>query len=153
MYGLDRTGKRVQNESTHQLPKTDVRYWRDKLTQRINDEWHARIRFGGVQNWWPLKTTNHARAALKASDIWLSLQTHGFPTTEAKFKPWTIAPAPTPAQSVTVGDFVKAVTAVAIVRPTTLTAYTCKLRFLVSQVAKIKGARSRHDYVHGGAAG
>lgn len=132
-------------------PKTDVRYWRDRLFQRTNEEWHCQIGFGARQDRWPLRTTNREQAALKARDIWLSLQTHGFPATEAKFKPWTVAPARTPAESVTVGDFVKAVSAIAVVRPTTLTTYTRKLRFLVSQVAKIKGTKSRHDYVHGGA--
>ncbi len=166
MFGLDRTDNLGQNKAMKDkrtpLPKaekavasfakTDVRYWRDKLFQRSNDEWNCRIGFGARQDRWPLRTTNREQAALKARDIWLSLQTHGFPLTEAKFKPWTVAPKQTPAESVTVGDFIKAVTAVAVVRPTTLTTYTRKLRFLVSQVAKIKGARSRHDYVHGGAA-
>lgn len=133
------------------LPKTDVRYWGAKLTRRTNDEWNARIRFAGVQSWWPLKTTNREQAATKARDIWLSLQTHGFETTEAKFKPWTVMPVVNPAESLTVGEFIKAVTAVTVVRPTTLTTYTRKLRFLVSQMARIKGARSKYDYVHGGA--
>src|ERR1035437_3847179 len=147
MFGLDRTDNLGQNKAMKDkrtpLPtaekavasfaKTDVRYWRDKLFQRSNDEWNCRIGFGARQDRWPLRTTNREQAALKARDIWLSLQTHGFPATEAKFKPWTVAPAQTPAKSVTVGDFIKAVTAVAVVRPTTLTTYTRKLRFLVSQ--------------------
>lgn len=132
--------------------KTDVRYWREKLFQRSNDEWNCRIGFGRRQDRWPLKTINREQAALKARDIWLSLQKHGFPATEAKFKPWTVAPSQTPPKSLTVGDFIQAVTAVAVVRPTTMTTYVRKLRFLVSQVASVKGTRSKHDYVHGGAA-
>ncbi len=134
------------------FPKTDVRYWREKLFQRSNDEWHCRIGFGTRQDRWPLKTANREQAAAKARDIWLALQRDGFEATEAKFKPWTVAPPQTSPQSVTVGDFIQAVTAVAVVRPTTLTTYTRKLRFLASQIVKVKGTRARHDYVNGGAA-
>lgn len=133
-----------------QFPKTDVRHWREKLTTRGSDELHARICFGGVQRWWPLKTANREQAAMKARDIWLSLQTHGFVASEAKFKPWTVEPADK--LNVTIGDFIGAVKAVAVVRPTTFTTYERKLRFLVSQIAKVRGTRKRHDYVHGGAA-
>ena len=133
------------------LPKTDVRYWRDKLFQRSNDEWNCRIGFGARQDRWPLRTVNREQAAAKARDIWLSLQTNGFPATEAKFKPWTIAPAQKSAESLTVGEFLAAVRAVAVVRPTTVTTYERKLRFLVSQIAGLKGSKARHDYVNGGA--
>jgi len=152
-FGLDRTGKRVQSESmtqTRTYPKTDVRYWRGSLTTRTNDELHVRIRFSGVQHWWQLKTANRDQGAEKARAIWLSLQTHGLKTTEAKFKPWTVAPAQE-SKVVTVGEFIKAVSAVAGVRPTTLTHYLRKFRYLVSQVEKIKGTKARHDHVHGGA--
>lgn len=132
--------------------KTDVRYWSTKLVQRTNTEWHARIRFGGRQNWWPLKTANRDQAAMKARDLWLSLQAQGFEATEASFKPWTIVPPVAASKQLTIGEFMKAVSAVAVVRPTTLTTYGRKLRFLVSQIIKVKGTRSKHDYVHGGAA-
>lgn len=131
-------------------PKTDVRHWREKLITRGSDEYHIRICFAGVPGTWPLKTANAEQAAMKARDIWLSLQTHGLEATEAKFKPWTVEPANKSA--VTVGEFIGAVKAVAVVRPTTFTTYERKLRFLVSQIAKVRGTRKRHDYVHGGAA-
>ena len=161
VFGLDRTAKLGQikamtdpktSETARVYPKTDVRYWHDKLFRRSNDEWHCRIGFGSRQDRWPLRTANREQAAQKARDIWLSLQTHGYQATEAKFKPWTVAPAQTSAKTINVGDFIKAVSAVAVVRPTTLTTYGRKLRFLVSQVAKVKGTKARHDYVHGGAA-
>src|SRR5262245_55897039 len=100
------------------LPKTSTAYWQRKLFRRSNDEWHCRIGFGNRQDRWPLRTANREQAATKARDIWLSLQTHGFEATEARFKPWTVAPAQATAQSVTLGDFIKAVKAVATVRPT-----------------------------------
>jgi len=138
------------HEHKEHYPKTDVRHWREKLITRGGDEYHVRICFAGVPGTWPLKTANAEQAAAKAREIWLSLQTHGLAATEAKFKPWTVAPESK--ADVTVGDFISAVKAVAVVRPTTFTTYERKLRFLVSQVAKVRGTRRRHDYVHGGAA-
>ncbi len=140
-----------EQQTSSSFPKTDVRYWRDKVFQRSNDEWHCRIGFGSRQDRWPLKTANREQAALKARDIWLSLQTHGFEATEKKFKPWTVAPSQTSPETLTVGDFIKSVKAVAVVRPTTMTTYERKLRFLVSHISKVKGTRAKHDYVHGGA--
>ena len=63
-FVLDGTVKRVQNESMKNdatdknsgrkcFPKTDSRYWRDKVFQRTNDEFHVRMRFGGTQYRWP----------------------------------------------------------------------------------------------------
>jgi integrase len=130
--------------------KTDARHWREKLTTRGSDELHVRICFGGVQRWWPLKTANREQAAEKARAIWLSLIREGFDVAEAKHKPWTVPQADDKAD-LTVGKFLEAVRAVAAVRPTTLTSYERKFRFLVSQIASVKGNRSKFDYVHGGA--
>jgi len=133
------------------FPKSHAGYWRDKLTTRSNDGFHVRIRFGGVQNWWPLKTVNRETAAEKAKAIWLSLQAHGFEATQSKFKPWTVKPAPK-LEILTVGEFITSAKAVAgHVRLTTFTTYERKLRFLVSQIAKVKGSKARHDHFRGGA--
>src|ERR1041385_184109 len=102
-----------ESKTSTKFPKSDVRYWRPKVFQRSNDLWQCQIGYGGVQRRWPLRTANREDAAAKARDIWLHLQSHGFEATEAKFKPWTIAPAQTPAQSLTIGQFLKAVAAVA----------------------------------------
>jgi len=146
---------RTPPQKAAKFPKSHANYWRDKLTTRAktrnNAQFHVRIRFGGVQNWWPLRTVNRAEAAEKARAIWQSLQTHGLKDTELKFKPWTDKPEPK-AEPLTVGEFITAAKAVAgHVRPTTFTTYERKLRFLVSQIAKIKGTRDRHDHFNGGA--
>jgi integrase len=129
--------------------KTDLRYWRDKVFQRTNDEFHVRIRFGGVQHRWPLKTANRDQAATKARDIYVSLIAHGYDATATKFKPWEVEVKDGP-KCVTVGAFIEAVRAVAPVRPTTFTTYERKLRFLVSQVKSVKGSKKRFDYVNKG---
>src|SRR5581483_8468749 len=94
--------------------KTDSRYWRDKVFQRTNDEFHVRLRFGGTQYRWPLKTANRDQAATKARDIYLSLMSNGYEATEAKFKPWeSESKSENP---LTVGEFIEAIRAVAPVR-------------------------------------
>jgi integrase len=150
-FGLKSASEPLRAVRAAKFAKSDVGYWRDKLTTRSNDGLHVRIRFGGVQNWWPLKMVNRDAAAQKARDIWKSLQAHGFAETEKKFKPWTVKPAPKP-EILTVGEFITSAKAVAgHVRLTTFTTYERKLRFLVSQIAKVKGTKARHDHFHGGA--
>jgi integrase len=134
------------------LPKTDARYWQSKLIRRGGSpEFSVRIRFAGQPHTWPLKTANTAQAAAKARDLWRCLQTEGFAAAQAKFKPWTVAQPQADPASVTVGEYLAAVRAVATVRPTTLNTYGRKLHFLVAAIGKVKGSKSRHDYVHGGA--
>lgn len=144
-------GLKQRPDRPAKFPKSHAGYWKAKLTTRTNDEFHVRIRFGGIQHWWPLRTVNREAAAEKAKAIWLSLQTHGLAATEAKFKPWTVKPAPKP-EVLTVGEFITSAKAVAgHVRLTTFTTYERKLRFLVSQIAKVKGSKARHDHFRGGA--
>jgi integrase len=143
------------NPRTHQktegkvFAKTDCRYWRDKVFQRTNDEFHVRIRFGGTQYRWPLKTASRDQAAAKARDIYLSLMAHGYEATATKFKPWEVE-VKDGANCVTVGEFIEAIRAVAPVRPTTFTTYERKLRFLVSQMKAVEGTKARYDYVNKG---
>jgi integrase len=139
------------SETRIRVARTDARYWLPKLVKRSNDEWWVRMRFGGNQTAWPLKTPNKEHAALKAREIYKSLLSSGFEATLAKFKPWTVE-QPKPDQVATVGEYLAAVKAVATVRPTTLTTYERKLRFLVTQLMKLRGTCAKHDYVHGGAA-
>jgi integrase len=141
--------KTVQKTEGKVFAKTDSRYWRDKVFQRTNDEFHVRIRFGGTQYRWPLKTANRDQAAAKARDIYLSLMAHGYDATATKFKPWEIE-VKDGAGCVTVGDFIEAVRAIAPVRPTTFTTYERKLRFLVSQLKAVQGSKKRFDYVNKG---
>lgn len=143
------SGKEAGKSEGKGFPKTDSRYWRDKVFHRSNGEFHARIRFGGRQYRWPLKTANKEQAATKARDIFLSLMGNGYEATVAKFKPWEVEPTDE-GKPVTVGEFIEAIRAVAPIRATTFTTYERKLRFLVSQIKAVKATRKRYDYVNRG---
>jgi integrase len=143
------TTETVSSVESKRFPKTDVRYWRDRLFKRCNDEWQVQIAYAGRQKRFPLKTANKDAGAAKARDIYLSLNAAGWDGTIAKFKPWTTE-AQDDAKPVTVGQFIEAVRAVAPVRATTFTTYERKLRFLVAQVKAVESPKDRYDYVHSG---
>jgi integrase len=129
-------------------PKTDMRYWRDRLVTRSNKDWQVQIGYAGRQERFPLKTANQEHAAIKARDIYLSLHHAGWDATIAKFKPWTTE-AREETNGCTVGKFIESVRAVAPIKPTTFLTYERKFRFLVSQIKSVKGTRARHDHVNG----
>ncbi|HVK59326.1 MAG TPA: hypothetical protein VM735_11135, partial [Candidatus Kapabacteria bacterium] len=129
--------------------KTDVRYWRERLFTRTTDEFHVQISYAGRQERFPLKTANRETAAAKAKEIYLSLHAAGWDATVVRFKPWTVQKAKQ-AESVTVGDFIEAVRAIAPVRATTFTTYERKFRFLVSQIKAMESSKRKYDYTNGG---
>jgi len=131
-----------------EFPKTDARFWRKRLFTRSNDELQVRIGFGGRQDRWPLRTANSEQAALKARDIYVSLNKVGFEATRARFKPWEVEPVEE-AHSPTVGQYIEAAQAVAQCRPVTLTHYARKFRFLVANMLALKSGRSKFDPVNG----
>src|SRR5262249_32178573 len=120
-------------------PKTDVRYWRDRLFMRTNEELQVQIAYAGRQKRFPLKTSNSEEAAAKARNIYLSLHAAGWDETIRKFKPWTAEDKPEKAEVVTVGKFIEAARAVSPAKPTTFLTYERKFRFLVSQIAGVDG--------------
>ena len=95
------------------FPKTDVRYWRDRLFKRSNEEWQVQIAYAGRQKRFPLRTANKDSAATKARDIYLSLNAAGWDATLDRFKPWTVEAEEETAKPVTVGQFIETVRAVA----------------------------------------
>lgn len=132
-------------KKTQTYAKTDVRYWRQRLTRRSNDEWHCRIGFGNRQDRWPLHTANRDTAATKARDIYLSLKSKGYEATRLAFKPWTAEVEKKDQPAVTVGEFLTAVRSVFTGRQTTLTHYERKFRFLVAQLLELKSDRTKFD--------
>lgn len=132
-----------------QFPKTDARYWREKLFKRSNEDWNVRMAFAGRQERFPLKTANKDIAAGKARDIYLSLHRLGWDDTLAKFKPWT-AQDSDEGKPLTVGKFIEAIRAIAPVRPATFLDYERKLRFMVAQIKSVESTKARHDYFNSG---
>lgn len=144
---MNKTRTKLPEAKTY--PKTDSRFWRNRLFKRTTDEWQVQIGYAGRQERFPLKTANQDQAAVKSRDIYLSLLREGWEATLAKFKPWTVEAAKADSE-VTVGDYITSAKAVSEVGATTFTSYERKFRFLVSQIMAVQGTKARHDYVHGG---
>lgn len=136
-------------EAATSWSKSDARFWRNRLFKRQGDDWHVRIAFKGIQERFPLHTPNAAAAAGKARDIWTSLQTVGWEQTRNRFKPWRVD-SQSDDSPLTVGAYIEAARAAALVRATTFQCYERKFRFLVAQIAAIKSTKRKHDYVTGG---
>lgn len=137
------------------LPKDHADHWTSRLKKRSYidrqgnlievPEWQVRMFHGGREDWFNLGTGNKAAASVKARDIYVHLQLHGWDATLAKFKPRAEERA-----NVTVGEFLIQVKAVSGLRPVTYEIYAKKFRSLVAGVFKIDGGNAKHDYVHNG---
>jgi len=131
------------------FPKTDARYWRERVVTRTSDEYNARLAYAGKQEWWPLHTSNKETAAIKARDIYLSLKASGYDATLAKFKPWTVDAEANQEGKVMVGDYIEAVRAVFTGKAVTFLSYERKFRFLVGQLIGMKSSKSKFDPTEG----
>ncbi len=138
-----------KNAKPAKWPKSDVRHWRTKVFQRTGADYTVQIGFAGQQKRIPLKTANATEAAAKARDIYKFLHLHGWEKTLEEFKPWTVEET-TPADALTVGQFIESARAVADVRPNTFLTYERKFRFLVAELQSIKSSKAKHDYMSGG---
>src|SRR6516164_6294361 len=111
-----------ETKTSKVYPKTDVRYWRERLFTRSNDL-QVQIAYAGQRQRFPLKSSNKDEAAAKARDIYLSLIAAGWDETIRKFKPWTAEARPEKKEAVTVGKFIESARAVAPVKPPTFLTY------------------------------
>lgn len=159
----DRT-KTGQKPEVVRAAKTHQDYWRARLKKRTYregsgkvveiPEWQVRMFHLRREGWFNLDTPNQAAAAVKARDIYLSLQAVGWDATIAKFKP-----SPTAKSSAcTVGEFMADVGKRSHLRPKTLRRYAVKLRKMVADISgmekglKPKDRRRKYDYATGGRA-
>lgn len=129
-------------------PKTDLRYWRDKLVPRGKKGLFVRLQRGGRREWFALNTSEREAASAKARDIYLEISSAGIAATSAKLKPKSEHRSE---GDLTVGEFVSAVEAVGKLSTKTLRGYVNCLRTIVSEVFGIDGGRQRFDHKQGGA--
>jgi integrase len=136
--------------------KTDVRYWEKAIFQptytrdgetRIVGEWAAKIQHLGRREAFSLDSANKAAAASRAKEIYLSLQSAGWPATLSKFKPKADA---TNRSVATVGEFLADVKAKISGRPKTIEDYCRAFRTIVADIFGIDGGRAKYDYRTGG---
>jgi integrase len=147
--------KSVQ-ETSKQRPKTDVRYW----SQRLFRPWYTRdgerfeldtyaikIQIRGRRESFNLGTPNKAAAAARAREIYCYLSANGWEATAAKFKPKSPVVLKTGA---TVGQFLEELGRKADLKPKTFESYCVAFRRIISDAFKVEGGTERFDYRTGG---
>lgn len=149
--------------NAHRAAKSHQDYWAGRIKRRSYvrrdgksveiPEWQVRMFNLGRQEWFNLATANHAAAAVKARDIYLSIVSAGWEATLAKYKPEPLAQA----EVSTLGEFLAAVKHDSPLKPKTLRIYAVMLRKIVADVAKVdvglkgkKAKMAKYDYVNGG---
>jgi integrase len=132
------------------LGKGDSRYWLQagKLVSdaRWGGAFACRIQSQGRREFFPLRTSNKAIAAAKASKIYNDVVALGWDAAIAKHKPETLRDTSKPA---TVGALIEAACAASSARKHSLEAYSKAFRRVVSEVAGIQDGR-KFDAFKGG---
>ena len=129
-------------------PKTNSRYWLDKVFVRGKSGFYVRLQKGSRREYFALNTSEREAASVKARDIYLEISSAGIAATSAKRKPKSEHRS---GGELTVGEFVSAVEALGKLSKKTLRGYVNCLRTIVSEVFGIDGGRERFDHKLGGA--
>jgi len=146
----------VSKQSNGRHPKTDVRYWEQRIFQptyardgqiKSVRHWAAKIQHAGRRETFSLVGANKANAASLAKEIYLSLRSAGWDATLGKFKPKAALPAVS-----TVGDFLDEVKGKASARPKTIESYCRAFRTIAADICGIDGGKTKFDYRNGGRA-
>jgi integrase len=117
--------------------KDTASYWKNKVTRRkIRGEWsasyYARMSHQGRQVWINLDTGNVNTAANTAAVKFTQLKAEGW---EA------LKPSRKSGDTITIGDYIKAVEALKITRASTLSGYSKKLRQIAAEIKGIGDSR------------
>ncbi len=134
--------------------KTDVRYWervifkpsytRNRQRREVK-HWAVKIQHLGRRETFSLGHANQIRAAERAKEIYLSLESAGWNTTLERFKPEMTRKSVS-----TVGDLLNELSGHWSGKTKTFHDYSRSFRTILSQVFDIKGGRKKFDYVKGG---
>jgi integrase len=137
-------------------PKTHQKYWESKLknrsfkrkggTEYSSPDFSVRISVGGKPEWFNLGTANKSAAANRAREIWMFAQSHSRDEVMHEFKKKCVT-SRSVTTSPTVGDFLRVIEALRLIKPKTFTTYVRKFRRVVAGAMHIASPKSRFDYV------
>ncbi|MEX0287794.1 MAG: tyrosine-type recombinase/integrase [Flavobacteriaceae bacterium] len=143
MYGL----------LTMSLAKTHQKYWEDRLKRRsftrangekyVSSEYSVRISVCGKAEWFNLESANKTTAASKARDIWLFSRSHTRDEVLAEFKQKSPIQT-TGIQHPTVGDLIREIGDLNLIKPKTLEIYSRKFRAVAAEATGLT-RKKHHD--------
>ena len=108
------------------------------------------MKFNGARRRVCLATSNKEEAAVKARDLYLSIQSRGWEVTLAELTPKQAALTARGQSGSTVGEFLAEVERVSGLKLKTIRRYSQYLRMVVAQTQGIVCDKSRYDYAKGG---
>lgn len=145
------------NRELTRFSKTDVRCWRARVFKQTyqrggkkfeSPNWMVEIQAHGTRHRLSLETPNKEAAAVRAKDIYLSIQANGWEAALQKYRPALAVPQKR--QNVTVGEFIAEVTAKADRDPGTLADYARALRKIVADAFGVDDGPEKFDSHSGG---
>ena len=135
------------------VPKTHLRYWEGVIFQRKaggGGNWWVQIQHAGRREKLTLGTPDKAAAAARARDFFQMLLVNGWEKALADLASRRGLPAPAPARSHSIGDFLTELKAGADLRAGTLEDYAKALRKIVSDIFALSDGNDKCDYRGGG---
>ena len=172
----DQPASRANSKANHALPlpdnagqqngarmvqgrsKTDLRFWRERIFKPVwrrsdgvkveSANFAVGISFRGRRIKWSLDTPNRDAAAMRAKEIYLSLQASGWEETLRLYRPQE-APEPE-GNEITVGEYLNKVHASGRLSKRTYADYAKALRHLATSIAGAPDSSRKHDKCHGG---
>jgi integrase len=159
LKGRDMTfeGKKSGTKSGTKKSKDSISYWESRVEKRSysykgetrdRSEYSVRFSVHGKRRLIPLQTSNKAKAAEKARDLYVRIRANGWSVVDED------VPPPLPRlghrDEVTCGDYIRIAELVSAVVPTTFVQYLASLRRIVAFSNDIPVSKERHDHVSGG---
>jgi integrase len=130
---------------TIKFPKTDLRYWEQKVAFQTpaSRTYSVQIQVARRRSWLSLGTANKAQAAIEARKLYVQLKANGWKETMQRRKPQQELAARK--IGTTIREFVDAVRENTSLLPKTLEAYAQSLRKIASDIAGLGGSRNAWD--------
>ena len=132
---MDKLGaKNVIRKTIKQFPKTDVRYWREKVAFQTpaSRTLSIQIQHAGNRAWIALGTANRDQAAFQARKLYEELRANGWEETMRRRKG-------IPAEkkvNITIGEFISAVRQESMIYPKTIESYAQALRKIAGDITE-----------------
>jgi integrase len=132
-------------------PKTDIRYWRERVYKPISvqkdvritgDNFVIRLHYGGKRAAFGLYTSNRDEAAHLARRMYTDLMTGGWDFMLEKHRPKPVE-TPTPKENITFGEYIELVRSKNLLSSKSIDGYAMRLRGIVSNIL---GIRSKKKY-------
>lgn len=118
------------SDSNHQFPKTDLRYWKEKVFLLGSTYW-AQIQFSGRREKINLHQASIDQAAARARDLYRSLLSRGWEESLRTFKAGYTEPK---RSALSIGEYVELVKQQTGLRPQTIEGYAKALRKICADI-------------------